>query len=688
MHREDCPAMWLARAGICAAIERKDDSHMCGIFGIAAVRGRAPSLSETEIARLRDVMAHRGPDDAGMWRYENIVLAHRRLAVIDPSPSGRQPMLWSDDGLTSAVPTSAPGNDRQEMARDRPPRFAMVYNGEIYNDAEVRAELSRRGVVFRTSCDSETVLHAWAAWGTEALSRLRGMFAIAIYDTRLHTLTLARDALGVKPIFFRVLPGAGAGAGEVAFASEIKPLAMMGGTRPNLRTLSAYLTTIRTVLGNDTLFEGIHAVRPGQMLQCDLASRHDEPALRLVEWWRGERLLDADPDPRRAVVRVRKTVAESITRQLRADVPMCTLLSGGLDSTIVASVARRGTPGLMTFAAGCPRTTADDAAEPDDLSMARLASAALGTNHAEAHVTREMFLERWPWMISRLWSPLSTPNEVAIHEVARLLRERGCVVTLSGEGADELFAGYEAPMDQALRYVAGEGSDPSASPRGGPGEFQLRSNAWVPPDFKHGVLSDRAWDAVEQDRPLETFYEDEFSRCVAECGDEGLAAHLRFHRRINLAGLLQRLDTATMLAGVEGRTPFADADVAAEAERLPMWLKYAQEAGEQGSGTSSERPSCVGTMTWRRTRSRSKIVLREAFASDVPAAVLERAKASFPLPFQQWAGEHASALRQSALTREVFSEAAVNAVTENPRALWHLAWPMINVALWGRAMGW
>jgi asparagine synthase (glutamine-hydrolysing) len=641
---------------------------MCGIFGIAAVRGRTPSLDDAAVARLRDMLAHRGPDDAGIWRHENIVLAHRRLSVIDTSHAGRQPMLLGDQAVGPGESTAARRGDHESPA----PRFALVYNGEIYNDAEVRSELSRRGVAFRSACDTETVLHAWAQWGTEALARLRGMFALAIYDTRMHTLTLARDALGVKPLYFR------AGGGEIAFASEVRPLAAIAAARPNARVISAYLTTIRTVLGNETLFEDIYALRPGQMMQCDLASRGGEPVVRLVDWWRGERVLDADPEPERVVERVRTAVTDSIKRQLRADVPMCALLSGGLDSTIVAAVARREAPGLMTFAAGCPVPGGDGS---DDLSMARLAAATLGTRHAEAHITRGLFAERWRWMVERMSSPLSTPNEVAIYEVARLLRERGCIVTLSGEGADELFAGYEGPMDQAARFVADEAKACS------PGVFQLRSNAWVPPDFKHGVLSERAWEAAEEDRWLESFYDDEFARASSECGDHGIAAHLRVHRRINLAGLLQRLDTATMLAGVEGRTPFADAEVAAEAERLPMALKYGEASVASATGAADE-PGGVGVATWRRTRSRTKIVLREAFASSVPAAVLERPKASFPLPFQEWVGDQAEALRDGSFAREVFSEAAVNAVVENPRGLWHLAWPMINIAMWGRAMGW
>jgi asparagine synthase (glutamine-hydrolysing) len=647
---------------------------VCGILGIAAVRGSTPSVNEAGVAHLRDMMARRGPDAAGSWRHENVALAHRRLSVIDPGgPMAAQPMLLSETGRLIE-----PGD------RDTPVRFALVYNGEIYNDADVRREVARRGAQFRTSCDTETVLHAWAMWGTEALSRLRGMFALGVYDAKLDLLTLARDALGVKPLYFWLGPR------EIMFASEVRPILSHPGvvSAPDARMVSAYLTTIRTVLGNQTLFQGVYALRPGQMLQCDLSSRGEsEPAVRLLDWWRGPRVLDADPDPALATARVREAVSDSVRRHLVSDVPLCALLSGGLDSTIITAIARRERASLRTFAAGCP---VGEGAGEGDLVFARRAASALETAHAEALVTRELFAERWGWMVQQMGTPLSTPNEVAIYEVARLLRERGCVVTLSGEGADELFGGYEAPMEQAAAYVAARelgGPSPHS-----PGAFQLRASAWVPPDFKHGVLSDRAWQAAEEDRWLEQLYDDEFAWAAGECGTDGLSAHLRLHRRVNLTGLLQRLDTATMLAGVEGRTPFADAQVATAAEMLPMWLKYegASAPGHGGgatSGTGASAPG-VGTSTWRRTASRTKIVLREAFARDVPAAVLERPKASFPLPFQQWMCDATGALEGSALADEFFSPAAIKAVRENPGQLWHLAWPMINLSMWGRAMGW
>lgn len=640
---------------------------MCGILGIAAGSGggggggggETPSLNDRQLARLRDLLSHRGPDSAGLWRSRHVALAHRRLIVIDPSPAAAQPFL-SDPDLVSGGP-----------------RFALVYNGELYNDLELRRELTSLGARFRTQSDTETILRAFEQWGTDALTRVRGIFALALHDSKLQTLTLARDPLGVKPLYYFK------GLRELMFASEPAPLLRHPDAvvAPNPRMVSAYLTTIRTTLGGETLFQGIHALPPGHMLQCDLSAggRNDgPPPTRLVEYWRGPRTshtLNHDE----ALDQVRAALEDSITRQLRSDVPLCSLLSGGLDSTIITAVAARRLAALRTYAAGAP-TPADCREHPADcdLDFARRAAESLGTAHAEAHITRELFNERWPWMIQRMGVPLSTPNEVAIHEVARRLRADGCIVTLSGEGADELFAGYDQVLDAAARYR----SDPSDARTAA--AFELASNAWIPPDFKPGILSPRAWRAAGEDRWLSATYESEFTRAAAETGNDGLDAHLRFHRRINLTGLLQRLDSATMLAGVEGRTPFADHEVARLAESLPLAFKY--EHDEWASATAGA-PALRGQSALA-TLPRTKLILREAFAEIVPAAILERPKASFPLPFQSWVQDHAGVLRESAFARELFSDAAIGAVTQQPGKLWRLAWPMINLAYWGRAMGW
>ncbi|MEC9372338.1 MAG: asparagine synthase (glutamine-hydrolyzing) [Planctomycetota bacterium] len=620
---------------------------MCGILGVISLRGREPSLDDQAVIRLRDLMTSRGPDDAGLWRERNVILAHRRLAVIDPTPDAAQPM------------TSADG------------RFVIVYNGELYNDEELRSELAKRGHPdrgFRTRCDTETLLEAFACWGTGAFARLRGMFACAIYDRALETLTLARDPLGIKPLYLW------SDARELLFASDLRAILHhpLVSARPNMEMVSAYLTTIRHTIENDTLFEGVHALAPGQIARCTFSG--SAPTVSIVDYHTASP-VDPDFDDAALPELLRAAVHDSVRRHLRADVPTCALLSGGVDSAIITRIARDLKPDLRTYCAGA----LPEAGEPEsDLHHARRLAAELRTSHSEAIIDRDVFAEAWPGMIGAMGMPLSTPNEVAINAVAAALRADGCVVTLSGEGADELFAGYEQPMRSAAAFLE---SDDAA--RITHGAFQLLSNAWIAPDLKPAILSASTLAAIDNDDALLHRYDRIFQRVAQEAGAgaEPLDVHLRFHRRVNLTGLLQRLDTSTMLAGVEGRTPFADSEILAIADRMPMRCKFLLEEEQGAAGESASASIAVAAPA--RTVARTKIALRAAFADRLPAEVIARPKASFPLPFDRWMDSVVPALRASEFAREVFSAAAIETIAADPRANWRLAWPVLNLAMWG-----
>jgi asparagine synthase (glutamine-hydrolysing) len=595
---------------------------MCGIVGVATCSGREPAVDAAAFDALRDRLAHRGPDGAGSWEHRSgacvVRLGHRRLSVIDPTPTGAQPMLSADGAV------------------------ALIYNGELYNDAELRLGLltAERPPTFRGSSDTETLAELLAREWTGALPRLRGMFALAAFDTRRQRLLLARDPLGIKPLYWTITS-----EGEVVFASEVHALLAHPGVavRPDPIGLSAYLTTIRTTTAERTMFEGVRILEPGATIEFDLRAPRPTPAHGTIP--------RVAADPRAAT---REIIADSVKRHLRSDVPLCTLLSGGLDSTIVATIARGGLPALWSYCAGAPAEAGED-----DFDYARRVAAHLGTHHNEAPVTRELFAERWPALIASHGQPLSTPNEVAIHEVARRLRADGQVVTLSGEGADELFAGYHTALDNSAAFESA--SARTAHERA---LHQIDANAWIPRDAKAAVLSPLLASASEGDAWLVERASARFESLEAQ-GLRGLDGHLAYQEAVNLHGLLLRLDQSTMAAGVEGRTPLADVVVAAHARSLPMARKY--RAPAEGLDPSA----------------RTKLALREAFAREVPAEVLARPKASFPLPFAQWAGAHAGAL-EGRFAREVFTDAARVTVAQQPEKLWQLAWPMINVALWGQ----
>lgn len=618
---------------------------MCGLVGVVTCAARSLSIDDPSLIAMRDELAHRGPDGGGLWRNRFLALTHRRLAVLDPSPAGHQPMVSPRSGSV------------------------LVYNGELYNDPELRRTLAREGRPCSTGCDTETLQHALDAWGEEAADRLRGMYAFAHYDPASQRLLLARDPLGIKPLY--LWRGLTADGPTLLFASEPRAILRHPGvrTQPNYRAISAYLTTIRTTLGSQTLFEGIEVVRPGEWIRVDL--RDDALALCRTHHPVGSAGPESRPRFRSiadARAATRETVEASVLAHLRADVPVCALLSGGLDSSIIASTATDAAGPIRSFAAGAAPDPGDpDQIEASDLTWARQVATDLGAQHTTVTLDAGSFLELWRSLIAQMRTPLSTPNETAIHAVASALRAQGQVVALSGEGADELFAGYAGPLLAALDHIEQGDADP--------GLFQLDANAWIARGVKPAVLTPGVWQAADADEGLVDTWRREFADAGDGIDDDHrLRRHLAFQERINLAGLLQRLDTAMMLAGVEGRTPFADLAVARLARSLPLEQLIRVRTPEvAGAG---------GTATLER-EIETKIVLRGAFAHRLPRSVLARPKQSFPVPFQEWMAPMAGVLESSEFARHVFSPGAIALVCAQPTRQWHLAWPMLNIALWG-----
>lgn len=556
---------------------------------------------------MRDAMAHRGPDDAGTWIGPSAALVHRRLAVLDPGPAGHQPMA-SDDG-----------------------RFVLAYNGEIYNDAQLRTDLdSTSAHQWASACDTETLLR-WLAQG-RSLADVRGMYALALVDTRERTLTLARDPLGIKPLFWARLPG------RVLFASE--PQALFEhpefSPEPDPVGVSLYLSSVRTIMGTQTLFRGVHAIEPGQVLTFNLDDANQPPATRRL----AIRAVDRAP----TTDEVRACIDTAVVSHLRSDVELCAMLSGGLDSTIIVGTAHQHLDALRTYCAGV------DASEGDPRHASDVASA-LGTTHRTALLDEATFASVWADSIARAGMPLATPNEVAIRLIARTLRGDGQTVTLSGEGADELFAGYDAPLTASL-----ERSDTTG------GRHELEANAWITDDVKPLLLVGELAAGAADPAALIALYENAFNR--ANDGDtaDGPASHLRFQRAVNLPMLLHRLDTATMLESVEGRTPFADIRVAEMAAAIPFDHLF----DPRGTGPAT----------------RSKLALRRAFRDRVPPEVLQRKKASFPVPFERWMASLGPVVRHSSVGASIFQPAMLAALSEDPATHWHLAWPVFNLVLW------
>jgi len=571
---------------------------------------------------MRDTLAHRGPDGAGVWSAPGIFLGQRRLEVIAPGEAGRQPMA-SRDG-----------------------RWVIVYNGELYNDPQLRAELAKLGQESDSPSDTATVCQVLSAWGPQGLRKLRGMFAVAAYDTVDERLILARDPLGIKPLCFALAQPTDGGGPELVIASEATALFEHPHLAPRIDPLglTAYLTTIRLSTEGRTLFDGVSMLPPGRVQEIDLR----DSQLATTSW---DLPIDGgSSDDLRALVE------ESVSVHLRSDVPVCVLLSGGLDSTIIAATTHQHRLRLPTFGAG------DERDDPEsDAAYAKRLAKQWNLPHRSIRMNQDRFVAGVRTLIARTGQPVSTPNETAIHTLGCAIRAGGCKVALTGEGADELFGGYHMPLQQAAEYLDNGGDDPAVA--------FLLANAWVSPQLMPQVLSPRLARVAEFAGWLVQAYRDAYQQEASRPGralsprDEAMRASVRLMRRTNLTGLLQRVDSALSQSGVEGRTPLADRVVAAFADELPLNQKF-----------DLTLPPHEGT----------KIALRRAFDGVVPREILNRPKASFPLPFQGWLGPLFDDLRNEPMIDEIFNRDAWDLVAQDPEANWAQAWPMVNIGLWAR----
>jgi asparagine synthase (glutamine-hydrolysing) len=393
---------------------------MCGIAGI---RTTSPTLAPRvrEIAEsMSACIVHRGPDDEGAWAAAEagVAFGFRRLSIIDLSPAGHQPMQ------------SASG------------RFTVVFNGEAYNYVEVRAELEGRGCRFRGDSDTEVILHAFEQWGIESgIRRFIGMFAIAVWDAEERRLSLIRDRLGVKPLFYTTQPGL------LLFGSELKSIAAVPEFDRTLDedAVSAYLRYLY-VPAPLTIYRHARKLLPGHILSVGPVPG---AALTSVPYWSVDeayRLARANPfdgTDAEAVAELRRLLSDSVRLRMRSDVPMGALLSGGIDSsTVVALMQQHAAAPVRTFSIGFPGT------EHDESDAAAGVAHALGTDHTPLAVTGEEALATIPQLPDIFDEPLADPSQLPTYLVCRLARQH-VTVALTGDGGDEVFAGYE-------RYIQGE----------------------------------------------------------------------------------------------------------------------------------------------------------------------------------------------------------------------------------------
>jgi asparagine synthase (glutamine-hydrolysing) len=562
---------------------------MCGIAGYFSTTARE-DLSQA-LHRMTDAIAHRGPDDVGYFESvtsdgrARVGLGHRRLSIIDLF-TGHQP-LGNADGSVQ-----------------------IVFNGEIYNFEALRVELSARGHLFRTRSDTEVIVHAYAEWGTDCVSRLRGMFAFAIWDVRRSRLFLARDRFGKKPLFIY------AQNQVLLFASEIKALLQFPGVAPQINPAALWdYFRYRYVPGPATLFAGVRKLMPGSWLLCDASGTVESRFYLPPDGGRLEETIQcADP-----VGRFLELLEESVRIRMMSDVPFGAFLSGGIDSSaVVGLMARYSNLPLKTFSVGFAE------ASYSELQHAKAIAEQFGTEHHELVVSQEHLLEHLPALTRFRDAPVAEPSDIPIYLLAREAR-RTVKMVLTGEGSDELLGGY--PKHVYERYATSYQRLPGWLRRGLiepavqalPYRFRRAKTAianlgiesWaqrMPRWF--GALTDEDCARLLALPPPQPDGTESVPLCV-EPGDSPLRAILFFDQTSWLPdNLLERGDRMTMGASIEARMPFLDHELAAFVSALPD--------------------------IWRVRGFTTKRVLRLAMRRLLPARILQRPKVGFRVPVNEW----------------------------------------------------
>ena len=623
---------------------------MCGICGKLNFDGSKP-VSPALIDAMTDVMEHRGPDDRGTYIGKGVGLGHRRLSIIDLSPLGHQPMT-NEDGSVS-----------------------VVFNGEIYNYLELREELLKLGHSFRSATDTEVIVHAYEEYGKEFARRFNGMFAIGIWDGRKKELILVRDRLGVKPLYYH------RNGQSISFASEIKALLIDPeiSRKVDLQALSNFFT-LHYVPGPRTMFAGIMKLQPGHMMTVRGGKVETE------RYWE----LKKDPALVKCMLQAKEEDAashlysalnESVRKRMQSDVPVGALLSGGLDSSAILGLMTElsGRP-VPAFTVGYSESGEDSISE---FKYSRQVARHFQSQYKEVVVTASKFLDFLPKAVWHQDEPIGEPASIPLYFVSKLAKDNGVTVLLTGEGSDELFAGYNRHWGETLsgyyQLMPAVLRDTvlkkliSMLPRMpllkkghrsmSIGGFNDRYMSW------HTVYTEELKDSIFKARweKVDTF-SDVFEKYLGRVESfENLDKILYLDLSVWLPDdLLMKKDKMGMATSIEARVPFLDYTFVELAFQIPSAMKVKKLA--------------------------TKYILKKAMERLLPTEIIYRKKEGFPTPISNWLRTELkdftmeTLCSSAALSHGFFDRKAVRSMVEahmkgtedNNRLLF----PLINFEIW------
>ena len=564
---------------------------MCGIVGLINLNSVA--VAPPILKRMTDEIAHRGPDGEGHWIEGNVGLGHRRLAILDLSPAGHQPMVSADH------------------------RFVLTYNGEIYNFRELRAELQAIGYWFRSKTDSEVVLYALAEWGVQALDRFNGMFALALWDRKSQTLLLARDRYGIKPLYYAQQ------GGLFIFGSEQKAMLTVPGFERQLdqSALLEYFT-FQNFFTDRTLLKGVKLLPAGHYATFDL--RHPSPSLQVVQYWDFHFREPSDSieiqDYREELDRL---FQQAVNRQLVSDVELGCYLSGGIDSGSISAIAARSYPYLKSFTCGFDLSSASGIELAfDERTKAEAMSYHFKTEHYEMVLKAgdmERILPKLAWHLEEPRVGQSYPNYYVAQLASKFVK-----VILSGAGGDELFGGY--PW-RYYRAVVNDNFENYID------KYYRFWHRLIPNEQLEHVFSP-IWHDVSHVCARDLFRDVFKHRPDSLEGPKDYINHsLYFEAKTFLHGLLIVEDKLSMAHSLESRVPFLDNDLVDFAMRCPVSLKLnnLSEVVRLNENEPGNKPQKF----FQKTRD-GKQILRDVMQRYIPQDITKAQKQGFSAPDASW----------------------------------------------------
>lgn len=592
---------------------------MCGIVGVLG--GNIPDKLVLE--KARDAMIHRGPDDAGVYynQQEGIGLGHRRLSIIDLSSAGHQPIA------------------------DNSGRFVLIFNGEIYNYLEIKEEL-KNFYQFKTRADTEVLLAAYIKWKEKCLEKLNGMFAFAIWDRRARTLLLARDRLGIKPLYYTIQND------SFYFASEIKAILRLTNIERRLdkQALLDYLS-YRYALGAKTMFENINSLLPGYYI---LVKRREEP--KLVKYWDLPVVADkADAGEEEVIKETEKLLKKTVRSHMITDVPLGAYLSGGLDSgLLVALMSEISKEPVKTFSIGFAEKGFNE------FEYSRKISRIFQADHHEFILHSRDYFDLMPTVIRFKDAPLSTHNEIALYVLSKQLKKFISVV-LSGDGADELFAGYGRifrsgyDLERIRRLMHSNcisRRDRNTLIRNmkkkykildfnSPLEHFLAQYPYLKLGEKRELMNKEFFRQSDGQLLNKIYFQAFFSKIKKLSPSD---QYLYVFQKVHLLGPLHRLDTPTMAASVEARVPYVDHKLVEFVSALPLKYKLSWK-----SAKDKNRAALLNSDAISEKYDITKYLLRKIGAIYLPPEIINRKKMNFPAPLEHWLGKEYNNFAKSIL---------------------------------------